>query len=443
MNSINKGKHLSEFDRVIIEEGLKYNNSLKDIAQRIGKDPTTISKEIKRNRTFRSSSYAFKGGCIHRRSCTVKQLCSDGCNRQCKSCIDQNCQRICPDFETKSCKKLEKFPHVCNGCESKVTCKLDKYDYRHKIAEASYRDSLESSREGLRLTKVELAFIDNLVSPLIENGQPLSHIYNTHEDAIPCSERTLYNLIDKGHLRVRNIDLRRKVTYKPRKKQKSKDTKGTHRIGRSYKDFNEATSKQPALEVVEMDTVIGRKGGKVLLTLLFRKSNTMFVKLLDRNTQKCVIKAFNEISDEIGLDLFRKNFPLIITDNGSEFLNYKALEYDKKGNLRTNIFYCDPMSSFQKPHIEKNHEFIRYILPKGSSFDNYTQDQINKMMNHINSVSRKKLNNKTPIEIAKDTLDPKLLAVFDAKEIAPDKVILKEELINPGKIKRTLLEGLK
>ena len=66
---------------------------------------------------------------------------------------------------------------------------------------------------------------------------------------------------------------------------------------------------------------------------------------------------------------------------------------------RTNIFYCDPMASWQKPHIEKNHEYIRYVLPKGKIMDGYTQEDMTLLMNHINSTKRKGLKWKSPMEL--------------------------------------------
>jgi len=214
-----KGKHLSNFDRTFIEDALTNAYPLHEIAKRLGKDPRTISKEVKRNRTFRQSKTEFKGGCINRRSCQVKHLCSDACNKLCRSCIDLNCMRKCNNFKPKACNRLDKFPHVCNGCESKYACKLDKHFYSAKLAEANYREKLELSRQGINMTSSELKALDNLISPLIRMGQPIYHIYANHKDEIKCSERTLYHYIENGLLSVRNIDLRRKVKYKPRKKK--------------------------------------------------------------------------------------------------------------------------------------------------------------------------------------------------------------------------------
>lgn len=441
-NKKTKGKHLTIHDRTFIEDALNAGHSLKDISLRLGKDTTTISKEIKRNRILKESNHEFFGGCINRSKCRKKHLCNDDCEKLCKKCNTLNCYRYCPDFTAKTCQRIKKFPHVCNGCETKTTCKLHKYRYSTKFAEASYRDKLETSRSGINITKSELEALDRLISPLILKGQPIAHIYANHKDEIKCSERTLYNYIDSSLLAVRNIDLRRRVKYKPRKSKKTSKEKTTHRMGKSYIDFCTYMELNPDTDVVEMDTVIGRKGGKVLLTLFFRKSSLMIAILLDRCTQACVRDAMNKIYDDIGLDVFKSNFQILLTDNGSEFLDSSAIEYDLNGTQRTKVFFCDPMASYQKGQLEKNHEFIRYVLPKGRSFDHLNQGKITLLMNHINSTSRKGLNNKTPFKLAQPLLGSKLLDALSFEEIHPDDIYLKKELLDSTILKRTLLESL-
>lgn len=213
-----KGKHLTIENRLFIEESLNHGLTLKYISDQLGKDTTTISKEVKRNRILKLSNTEFKGGCINRKHCSKKKLCSDSCTNQCKHCINLNCMRICPDFKNKTCSHIMKFPHVCNGCETRLTCKLDKYKYSARQADAAYRDKLVVTRQGINLTEEELKALDNLVTPLLKQGQPIAHIYANHKDEIKCSERTLYTYIDMNLFEARNIDLRRKCKYKKRKK---------------------------------------------------------------------------------------------------------------------------------------------------------------------------------------------------------------------------------
>ena len=212
-----------------------------------------------------------------------------------------------------------------------------------------------------------------------------------------CSEKTIYNYIDAGILDVKNIDLPRKVRYRPRyKKPEFKIDKGC-RINRNYDNFKEYIKKHPDTSIVQMDSVIGTRGGKTLLTIHFVDTSFMLAFLRDHNSSKSVIDIFSNLTDVLGLNVMRKLFPVILTDNGSEFSNPKAIEFWGIKRV-TRIYYCDPRSPYQKGAIEVNHELIRRILPKGTSFDNLDQIDITRMMNHINSYKRKKLNDRSPYD---------------------------------------------
>ena len=115
-----------------------------------------------------------------------------------------------------------------------------------------------------------------------------------------------------------------------------------------------------------MDSVIGNKGGKVLLTIHFVNTSFMIAFLRITNTSQSVIDVFNQLYELLGKEIFKKLFPVILTDNGSEFSNPKAIEFAPDGTRRTSVFYCDPSAPYQKGSIEVNHELIRRILPKGT-----------------------------------------------------------------------------
>jgi len=171
----------------------------------------------------------------------------------------------------RTCPKLLKPPYVCNGCAYPRTCGYDKMYYRASYADDTYHDVMSPPREGINSSPEELHELDQLISSLLLKGQSIAHIYATHADEIKCSKRTLYNYVDQDVLRVRNIDLPRKVRYKPRtKKQRTVKINQEYRLGRTYEEFVAFIEKNPELNVVEMDVVEGQKGGKVLLTLLFR-----------------------------------------------------------------------------------------------------------------------------------------------------------------------------
>jgi IS30 family transposase len=187
--------------------------------------------------------------------------------------------------------------------------------------------------------------------------------------------------------------------------------------------------EQAPLPVVEMDSVIGRIGGKVLLTLIFKSCDLMLAFIRDRNTSQSVIDRFDAMYDLFGAELFRRLFPVILTDNGSEFSNPRALEFDPQGNRRTRIFYCDPHSAFQKPNVELNHEFIRKILPKGTSFDSFGQSDVNVMMSHINSYSREKLGDKSPFDLFSFLYGRDILTKLGLWRVPANDIILRPSLM--------------
>ena len=272
------------------------------------------------------------------------------------------------------------------------------------------------------------------MSPLILQGQPLSHICNTHSDEIKVSERSIYNYIDAGELTISNLDLRRKVKYRKRRKKQTeiKCNKFNYRQGRTYEDFQKYIEEHPNTSVVEMDTVRGlRTKEQVLLTIMFNNNSVMLMILIEEETMDQVIEVFDKLTKVLGVKRFRKLFPVILTDNGRCFKNALALEYTKSGSPRTKIFYCDPQRSDQKGGCEVTHEMIRRVLPKKTSFDNLTQDDINLMMSHINSYNRKKLNNQSAHQLFSfinggDILDKLGIKSIPANEINLTPLLLKK-----------------
>lgn len=403
------------------------NTSFKDIAKYLGKDPSTISKEVKKHRIKKEGQSIHVGfnHCARRYNCHKKNICSTRCKKECKQCKD--CNSVCPDFEDGICLKLKRAPFVCNGCSNRFNCRSTKYYYRALPSFNNYKNILSESRQGINMTELELSNLDKLISPLVKQGQSLSHIYQTHD--IPCSRSTLYRYLAQNCFSVGPIDLPRKVRMKKRKERRteSKDTKA--RTNRTYEDFQKYIESHPELPIVEMDTVEGIKGGRVLLTFLFRSSRLMLAFLLYEKTQKEVLRIFNMLEYELGVELFEKTFPIILTDNGTEFGNPLSLEFNPEGIGRTRLFYCNPRASYQKGMIERNHEFIRYVLPKGSSFDKLFQTDVNLMINHINSLGRASLNWFAPIDVAKFTLDKEVLKKLNLKKIPTNEIQLNTKLL--------------
>jgi IS30 family transposase len=275
--------------------------------------------------------------------------------------------------------------------------------------------------------------MDELVTPLVKKRQSIHHIYVTQANNILCSERTIYKLIEQGVLSVRNIDLPRKVRYRPRRHDTPFKVDKNCRIGRTYQDFKAYVDEHPDTPIVQMDSVEGCKGGKVLLTIFFTQSDLMLMYLRNRNTSQSVIDIFNNIDEILGREVFIRLFPVILTDNGSEFSNPRAIEYDTSGLQRTRIFYCDPSSPHQKPEIEREHEFIRMVLPKGKSFDHLTQSDVDILACHINSLIRKKLNDRPPTATFSFFHGDLVLHKLGLQTVPPENVTLTPTLLGTSK----------
>lgn len=433
MSYILKGnqKHLTLSDRIVIETSLEKGMCFRDIAKLISKDPSSISKEIHKHFIEKEvNRYNKRFTCKYVRDCTRKYLCKnchygDFCKTN-KSCT---CTNHCPDHEKPFCQRLTKPPYVCNGCDKRVYCRETKRYYKAQNAYDEYKMKLSTCREGINLSVDELNELDALVTPLIKKGQPLSHICLKFGEKIPVTGRTIYNYINSGTLNVTNLDLPRKVKYKPRKRNPQKKKDKTYRQNRTYNDFNNLLSSEPDIGVVEMDTVVGPSAGKCLLTMLFRSCSLMLAFLMPDQKGESVFKVFNQLKTTLGSELFSRTFPLFLTDNGSEFMRWTTYLSDEYGEILSEIFFCDPNAAYQKGRIEKNHEYIRLVIPKGKAFTPYSQEDVTLMINHINSTARASLNGRTPFELAQMLLPSKLLDALNLEAVDPDKVQLKPTLL--------------
>ena len=347
---------------------------------------------------------------------------------KCSLCAE--CSIHCPDFEEEICSVKNKPPYVCNGCGNLPQCTLLKRIYDPADAHEMAHRAISESRTGILSNEDDIARINGIITPLVRNGQSLHQIYLDHVDDLMCSEKTLYNYVDARLFDIRNIDLPRKVKYRPRYKQPEFKVDRGCRIGRNYSDFQKFLADNPETTVVQMDSVIGRVGGKCLLTIHFVESSLMLAFLRDANTSGSVIRIINALDRVLGAEAFNRLFPCILTDNGSEFSKPKEIEYRKDyPYLRTKLFYCDGASPYQKGSCEVNHELIRRVLPKGSSFDDLTQQDIFLMMDHINSYKRKKLNNRSPYETFSFYYGEDLLKKLGCLPVAAENIILKPKLL--------------
>ena len=430
---MNKNKHLSLSERVIIEQHLYNRISFKGIGRDLSKNPTTISKEVKNHLSFKSSGAYGRpfNDCIYRSTCIETKICGKlGCrNKVCKLCASTSCTTYCIVYQKEICKHLNNPPYVCNGCGVRRNCTLEKRLYLASDAQKEYEAVRSESRQGIQLIETDAQRLDHIISPLLKKGQSLHSICINHKDEIMYDERTLYNYVDYGIFTAKNIDMPRKVRMNRRKPKKIYKVDKACRIERTYNDYIVFMKNHPCLPIVEMDSVEGKKGGKVLLTLHFTIPQFMLAFIRDSNTSQSVIDIINKLYIELRPDVFCDLFKILLGDNGSEFSNPKAIEFDSQGNRRANVFYCDPSAPFQKGAVENNHELIRRIIPKGRTLDIYTQDDIILMMNHINSYGRKNLGDKTPYEIFATLYGEEILRKMGVTFIPPDEVTLRPSLL--------------
>ena len=360
-----KYAHLTYKDRSIIHEFLNYGWSFTAIGNRIHKDRTTIAKEVKLHRFIKPYGRA-------------KEI---------------------------DCSKLSKAPYVCNNCPGVNTCCKAKMLYDAAIADNEYKQTLSIQRANLKVTKEQVAAINDVIAPLMLNKHhSVNHVFASHPEVLPFSKSTFYRYVDIGLLNVKNIDLQRKVRFKVKKEYDYSRDKIDYsfRLGRQYHDFQDYMELHPMASIVEMDTVIGTKGGnggKCFLTLLFRQFNFMLIYLLPYKKVQYVNEVFYHLKKVLGDIEFSRLFEVILTDNGTEFSDPESIELSYiNGERLSFVFFCNPNASWQKGSIEKNHEYIRYVLPKGTSFAGLTQEDCLLLASHINSVPRKSLNNQSPFE---------------------------------------------
>jgi len=431
---MNKNKHLDLRMRQTIEHSLNDRLSFKAIGKVLGKDCTTVSKEVRLHLIYekKGAPYRHFNDCVNRRHCDHYGNVCNECtrkNNRCASC--GACTSQCKDYVKEECPLLNKPPYVCNGCDCLSTCTLEKRFYKARFAHNEYESVRSESRSGFNLTEDELEQLNSTISPLLKNGQSLHHILSNNQDSISICEKTAYIYADNGLFSAKNIDMPRKVRFRPRKK-KSKELKVDKkcRIGRTYEDFKVFHANNPSIPITELDSVEGKKGGAVLLTIHFVLPKLQLAFLRESNDSKSVTDVFNHLYEILKEDNYRKILPLCLADNGTEFSNPLAIECDEDGVIRSYVFYCNPSSPGQKGACENNHEFIRRIIPKGVDIGKYKQEDINLMMNHINSYGRPELGDKSPYEMFEFYYGREILDLLGIHKIPANEIILRPELLD-------------
>lgn len=430
------GRHLNLKERTEIMKGLNLGKNISSIATDLEYNKSTIAREIKKRRRYISYSNpetgVAKNACIHRNKCTISQKCkSKTCFKtvkNCRRCFE--CSIKCDDFEEEICTNYEDAPYVCNGCSTYSKCPLSKWMYDADYAHKHYTNLLSESREGISIDEHTLESVDNIISPLLKKGQSVRNVCINKMDEIMISEKTVYRYIGLGLLTANKFNLKRTVQRKVRKKAGSSLLVDKEcRKNRTYADYLKFLENNGNPSVLQMDTVEGEKGGKVILTLFFCSCNLQLGFLRDRNTSASVTSIFQHLQELLGDETYAKLFSVVLGDRGSEFSDPVKIETNMEtGEILSNVFYCDPQNSNQKAECERNHEFIRYIIPKGTSINERSNEDIMLMMNHINSTGRKKLNDKCPLELFETLYGAEVAKKLGLVRITPDLITLTPKL---------------
>lgn len=391
--STGKNKHLTREQRKEIEACLDHGMSFKEIARRIGKDPTTVSYEIKHHRKEHRNAFVRR---------------EDGC------------------------PSLLKAPFVCNGCAKRhsKSCPYVRFLYLATEAQEEYRVTLREAREGIPLNKESFYEDDRVITAGLQKGQHLCHIQANNE--LHASKSTIYRNFHRGYYSASVIDLPRLVKFKPRNTAHADYVPAGIKVGRTFDDFCAFMEEMHLESCFEMDTVIGRPGGKVILTMIATNCNFMFGLLLDNKTAVEAAAKFADLKARLRAAGFSPSviMPVILTDNGGEFADVFTFENDDDGQKELSVFFCDPMHSSQKPHVEKNHTLFRDIVPKGMSFDDFTQETVDLIFSHVNAVSRSLYSGKSAYDMFSFLYPAGLAQCLGIRYIPADMVCQSPRLLN-------------
>lgn len=422
MSSNNKNLHLTVQERIIIEKGIENGSTKAAIALTIGKDKSTVGKEIKKHRELVHKS-SYKINCANMKNCSHNHVCDN-----------------CADFKPFTCNRRDRSPGACNGCSKYTYCRYDKYRYKADFSHKKYREDLVDSRTGINMSYEECKAMADIIVPLIKAGHSPYHIVTNHPE-LNISEKTLYNYIENGIFRefgLLDIDLRiktkRKITKRASNKYKKREDK-KYLNGRTYDDFINYTAENKNLSVVEMDTVYNNGStGPFMQTFKFLDYSFMFIVYQEEKTAKSMVEGVDLLEKILGEDLFSEEVAIIKTDRGSEFCDAEGFEKEENESRRTRIFYCDPMASGQKGSLENNHKEIRYICPKENDLKDLglnSQEKANLIVSHINSQSKEHLKGKSPLEVM-EFMNPALYQKFKdfgIERINKDNIVLKPYLL--------------
>jgi len=409
-------KRLTVDDRINLQACIAKNLSWKETSKVLKKNRSTIYRELKNYFTIRDG----RRSCVH---CVKYDHC-----KEMGVAVHQGINHEC--FEPAHCSKLSHFPFVCNNCENKGKCNREKRYYDCINAENRSRGNRVGTRKHKRISEEDIGTIDETVSPLIFKGQSIHHIYETNPILKTiCCERTIRRLVYDRRLEAKAHDLVRYSRFPHKAKRLVHDDRSLKNIERlfkrTYTDLQRYLKNHPEARVVQFDSVIGKREDRyAILTITFPKERFQFGLRILKSDPDSVYSKLHGLFSKLGYGKTKRLFPILLADNGVEFSTFHNLEkFDVK------VYFTNPYRSTDKAECERNHEFIRYIIPKGKTLDGLTQEDINLMFSHINSYIRESNQNKTPFELVKERFGSEFLELIGIKHVEPNDVVLKPKLL--------------
>ena len=374
-----KWKHINFEQRKTIASGIAHKMKLKDIAELLYLDPTGISREVKRNRTI------------------VEPIKSNN--------------NICPT--------LKRWPYVCSNCKKRYKdCPFNKYYYNARLAQKYAEYNLKSSRRGLDISTDEFKNLDSIIKNGVDNNKSIYQIKIENKDTIDKSITTLYRYINKGYLTTSRLDLPYAVKYKKRKHNKKYDYSNNNKIdrtGHTYLDYLSYLHKNPGTFVWQLDFLGSIKSdSKSILTFILPNLQFTLLEIVKNPNSEKVVEFFDKLEERIGTENFIELIPVIFTDRDPCFADILGICFSKiTGEERCKIFYCDPYVSNQKPNVENINKQLRLFLPKKSSIDKYSKNDIKQINYTLLNKPLKSLDSYTPkeafIKVFDENLFDKLL----------------------------------
>lgn len=438
---------LSLKERKKIEEGLDRGDSIREIARLIERNPSTVSREVKQNRTLQAYK-SKRGPCRDAGWCKRSGVCGQRCfypGARCAGCDKVDCRSACPEYALQTaCQILCRSPWVCNACSKRrFGCnRANRHVYDAKLADAMSNERRSDSRRGIDMEQERAQAALAKIKEGLGRGLSPYELSVLYEDEVGVHRSTIYRWVEAGYGNLSNLELERKVGFRVRSHHAPRAS--SHSRWRRYAAF-ESLPQEVQDGATEMDCVVGRRhDSKAILTLYSRPSHLQLMLLLNGKTCPEVRRSLEALKKICPSEILASLFRCVLTDNGEEFADEKALGKilgeGANPKAEPHLFYCDVRASQQKAGCEKNHSEVRQILRKGLfSFDELDAWDLSVVMSHVNSTPRGALCGLSPIQMfcaAYGQDGQGFLEELGVVQLGRDEIVLKPEILDAERARR-------